>query len=360
MNSYKALTHFIRMKERICMNGIVTTIAAIIVFAILIFVHELGHFIAAKSLGVKVLEFALGMGPKIISKKWGETIYSLRLFPIGGFCSMEGEDEEAISERSFSNKKPWQRLIVLVAGALMNILLGFVLLVGLSATAKQYVEPVVAQVVTGGAAESAGLKSGDRIVGVNGRTIHIMEDFSYELSNNKNTDGALNLVVKNKGEKREISVTPKEVDERISYGIILNTAQNSFFKTVRLSFYRTGFYSRVIIDSLIDLVSGKASFSQVSGPVGIVNEISSAVQTGGVNALKNVTSLAILLTINLGIFNLLPLPALDGGRILFVLIEMIRRKPVPIEKEAIVHFIGIVLLLGLSVIIAFKDIFTIW
>lgn len=342
------------------MNGIVTAFVAIIVFAILIFVHELGHFIAAKSLGIKVMEFALGMGPKIISKQWGETTYSIRLLPIGGFCAMEGEDEEAISERSFSRKKPLARLIVLVAGAAMNIFLGFVLLVGISATAEKVVSPVVSQVVKDSAAEDAGLLPGDEIIRVNGRTIHIMEDFSWELSNNKNADGTLNLVVRNNGEKRSIKVTPSQINGKTGYGIILNTDEISFFQAVKISFYRTGFYSRVIIDSLIDLFTGKASFSQVSGPVGIVHEIGTAVETGGVNALKNLVSLAILLTINLGIFNLLPLPALDGGRILFVIVEMVRKKPVPIDKEAIVHFIGIILLLGLSVIIAFKDIFTIW
>lgn len=345
------------------MNGVFTALAAIIIFAVLIFVHELGHFIAAKSLGVKVLEFALGMGPKIISKQYGETVYSLRLIPVGGFCSMEGEDEEIKTERSFSSKKPWQRLIILVAGAFMNILLGFVILVGLSSSAQEFVEPVVSSVVTDGAAESAGLKSGDRVIRANGRSVNIMEDFTWEISNNKNPDGMLNLVVENNGEKKNVTITPKETDSGRSYGIVLNTEENSFFAAVRNSFYRTGFYSRVIIDSLINLVTGKASISQVSGPVGIVHEIGTAVQTAqesGIEGIKTLLSLTVLLTINLGVFNLLPFPALDGGRILFVLIEMIRRKPIPVEKEAIVHFIGIVILLGISVIIAFKDIFTIW
>lgn len=345
------------------MNGILTAVAAIIIFAVLIFVHELGHFIAAKALGVKVMEFALGMGPKIVSKQWGETIYSIRIFPIGGFCAMEGEDEKATSERSFSSKKPWKRLIILFSGALMNILLGFVLLVGLTSTSTGFVVPEIENVSVGSAADTAGLKAGDRIVRVNGRDINIMEDFSWELSNNKNEDKKLNLVVKNNGEKREISVTPKEIDGEKTYGIMLKTEKNTFLKSIKLSFYKTAFYSRVVIDSLLDLVTGRASFSQVSGPVGIVHEIGTAVESAqktGADGIKTLISLAILLTINLGVFNLLPLPALDGGRILFVVIEMIRRKPVPIEKEAVVHFIGIVLLLGLSVVIAFKDIFTIW
>lgn len=345
------------------MSSFLTIIAAIIIFAVLIFIHELGHFIAAKLSGVYVIEFALGMGPKIISKKWGETVYSLRLFPIGGFCSMEGEDECVDSERSFSKKKPWKRLIILVAGAFMNILLGFALLVGLNATTDAFIIPKIEQVQTNSAAEESGLLSGDRIIRANGRNINIMEDFSWEIENNKNPDGTLNLVVENNGKSREISVTPKETDGQKTYGIMLTTQKNSFVKTIKNSFYKTIFYSRVIIDSLFDLVTGKASFSQVSGPVGIVHEIGTAVETvqqTGIEGIKTLIALTILLTINLGVFNLLPLPALDGGRILFVIVEMIRRKPVPVEKEAIVHFIGIVLLLGLSVIIAFKDIFMIW
>ncbi len=345
------------------MNVVLTALLAIIIFAVLIFVHELGHFIAAKALGVKVIEFSLGMGPKIVSRLWGETIYSLRLFPIGGFCSMEGEDQKVESKRSFSSKKPWKRFIILVSGAFMNILLGFVLLVGINAAADGFVEPKIDRVVSSSAAEESGLRTGDKIVRVNGRAINIMEDFSWEISNNKNPDARLDLVVKNDGQKRKVSVTPKEIDGNKTYGIILITRENSFLKSIENSFFKTVFYSRVVIDSLLDLITGKASFSQVSGPVGIVHEIGTAVESAkqtGISGLRSLISLAVLLTINLGVFNLLPLPALDGGRILFVIIEILAGKPVPIEKEAIVHFIGIVFLLTLSIIIAFKDIFTIW
>ena len=345
------------------MNIILTVLAAILIFAVMIFVHELGHFIAAKSLGVKVNEFALGMGPKLISKQKGETLYSIRLFPIGGFCAMEGENEDTQDERAFSKKKPWKRFIILVSGALMNILLGFVLLVGINAQAAGFVEPQIAAVQEGSGAYDAGLKAGDKILRANGRNVNLMQDLSWEIGNNKNADGTLNLVVKNNGEKREITVKPKETDGVTSYGMQMEVSENSVFNTLKKSFYTTGFYSRVIMDSLIDMVTGKVSLSQVSGPVGIVNEIGNAVeeaQSTGKEGILNLVSLAILLTINLGVFNLLPLPALDGGRIFFVLIEMVRRKPIPVEKEAVVHFIGIVLLLGLSVVIAFKDIFTIW
>ena len=346
------------------MNVILTVLVAILIFAVMIFVHELGHFIAAKSLGVKVNEFALGMGPKILSKQKGETVYSLRLFPIGGFCAMEGEDEETKDERSFSNKKPWQRLIILVAGAAMNIILGFVLLVGLNAVSEGYLEPVITEVTEGSAAQNAGILPGDRVVKVNGRRVNIIADFSWEIDRNKNADLRLDFVVNNGGEKREISVIPQNIDGKNVYGIKYGeVCKNNVFAVIRNSAYETAFYARVIIDSLFDMIRGRVPLSQVSGPVGIVNEIGNAVeqaQSSGAEGIMNLVGMAVLLTVNLGVFNLLPFPALDGGRIFFVLIEMIRRKPIPVEKEAIVHFIGIVLLLGLSVIIAFKDIFTIW
>lgn len=345
------------------MNTIITAVAAIIIFAVMIFVHEAGHFIAAKSLGVKVNEFAIGMGPKLWKKQKGETLYSIRAIPIGGFCAMEGEDEETDDERSFSNKKPWQRLIILVAGAFMNILLGFVLLLFVCGISNGFAEAKIKEITPDSAAQISGLREDDEIIRANGRRIHIVEDFYWELENNKNPDGTLELTVKNQGEKRHVSVTPEEKDGKKTYGILLATSENSFFTTIEKAYYRTAFYSRVIIDSLINMIRGKIPFTQVSGPVGIVHEIGNAVQqaqTTGIDGIIRLIGMAVLLTVNLGVFNLLPLPALDGGRILFVLIEMIRRKPIPKEKEAVVHFVGIVLLLGLSVLIAFKDIFTIW
>lgn len=344
------------------MNALFTTIAAIIIFAVLIFVHEAGHFIAAKASGVKVNEFAVGMGPKLWKKQKGETLYSVRAIPIGGFCAMEGEDEETDDERSFSNKKPWKRMIILVAGAAMNILLGFVLLLIVCGISEGFVKPQIDKITQGSAAETAGLREGDSIIRANGRKINIVEDFYWEIDNNKNSDGTIELVVKNDGEKRDISVTPEEKDGKRTYGMLLDVEKNSFLNTLKNAYYKTAFYSRVVIDSLFNMIRGRIPLSNVSGPVGIVHEIGNAVevaQTTGFEGIIRLIGLAVLLTVNLGVFNLLPLPALDGGRILFVLIEMIRRKPIPKEKEAVVHFIGIVLLLGLSVIIAFKDIFTI-
>lgn len=342
------------------MNALLTTIAAILIFAVLIFVHEFGHFIVAKLTKVKVNEFALGMGPRLFSKQFGETVYSIRLFPIGGFCAMEGEDGESASDGAFSKKKPLVRLLVLVAGAFMNILLGFVLLCFVSFQQEAFVVPVIEEVVAGGAAETAGMRENDEILSVNGRRVHINEDFMWELSNNQNEDQRIDIKVKNNGEVRSFSVIPKKEDGKSSYGLLLKTEENSVGASLKNAFYRTGFYSRVVVDSFVNLVRGKLSVSDVSGPVGIVSEIGSAVEEAretGWEGFVSLLYLAILLTINLGVFNLLPVPALDGGRILFVFIELIRRKPIPVEKEAIVHFIGFALLILLSILIAFQDVF---
>lgn len=345
------------------MNIFLTTLAAILIFAVLVLIHEFGHFIAAKLSGVKVNEFALGMGPKLFSRQKGETVYSIRLVPIGGFCAMEGEDENCTDERAFNNKKAYIRLIILAAGAFMNILLGFVLVLSLTAGMESTVVPKVESVVQSGAAEAAGLMEGDEIVRANGKRVHIIEDLSWAMSSNTNENQELQLVVKNNGEKRAVNIVPQMSDGNYSYGILLTTEENGFFPTLRNSWYKTCFYSGVIIESFISMIKGDVPISQISGPVGIVSEIGNVVEetrTTGWEGFQSLLYLTILLTINLGVFNLFPIPALDGGRILFVLIEMVRRKPVPIEKEAIVHLAGFILLIAFSIFIAFKDVIMLW
>ena len=191
------------------MNIIFTTLAAILIFAVLVFIHELGHFIAAKLSGVKVNEFAIGMGPKLFGKQKGETLYSVRLIPIGGFCAMEGEDENTTDERALNNKKPYIRLIILVAGAFMNILLGFILIFSLTIGTAETVVPKVNSVTEGGAAEAAGLQDNDVILRANGKRVHIIEDLSWAMSNNSRENKELQLEVKNGREKRTVSIVPE-------------------------------------------------------------------------------------------------------------------------------------------------------
>lgn len=345
------------------MNIILTTLVAILIFAILVLIHELGHFIVAKLANVKVNEFAIGMGPKLFGKQKGETLYSVRLIPLGGFCAMEGEDAECDDPRAFNNKKPYVRFIILVSGAFMNILLGFVLLFMLSVGNPYTVLPEVKSVVENSASSVAGLKDNDKILRANGKRIHIIEDLSWTISNNTKDNGELTLVVKSDSEKRTVTVIPQEDNGKLSYGINLKTRENNILNAFSNSVYKTFFYSGVIVDSFISMIKGDIPISQISGPVGIVSEIGTVVEetrTVGLEGFLNLISLTILLTINLGVFNLFPIPALDGGRILFVLYEMIRRKPVPAEREAVVHFVGFVLLIILSVFIAFKDVFMLW
>ena len=341
------------------MNVLLTTVAAVLIFAVLIFVHEFGHFIAAKLSGVRVNEFALGMGPKLIKFQKGETLYSVRAIPIGGFCAMEGEDEETQDPKAFNSKKPWKRLIILAAGAFMNIILGFILILSVNVGSSSFVAPKISMVEPDSAAELAGIRADDEIIRANGKRVHITNDFYWVLNDNENQNGELTLELKNNGEKRTISVVPDTVDGKFLYGIRLKEEKNTFLTSLRNSYYNTFFYSGVIVDSFVDLVRGKLSVSDISGPVGIVSEIGNAVEATkntGLEGFYSLISLTVLLTINLGVFNLIPLPALDGGRILFVLIEIILRKPVPRDKEAIVHFVGLALLLLFSAFIAFKDV----
>lgn len=339
------------------MTTVWTVVAAALVFCILIFVHELGHFLAAKALGIRVHEFAIGMGPKLFAHQKGETLYSIRLLPVGGFCALEGEDSTSADERALSNKPAWVKLIVLAAGAFMNLLLGLVLLFWIYGTAQSVVVPQIATVEAGSAAETVGLRVGDEVLRLNGRRVHIAGDLYWAKS--KLTGDVTEICIRRGNERLTLDITPDQTDGGLSLGIRLAQADNSFGLTVKNSFYGTVFYARVVLDTLVDLLRGRVAVSSMSGPIGIVSEISSAVQetaqTGWAGFL-NLLQLTVLLTINLGVFNLLPIPALDGGRIFFVLIEMVRRKPLPPEKEGVVHMIGFALLILLSLFVAYMDV----
>ncbi|MBE7048098.1 MAG: site-2 protease family protein [Ruminococcaceae bacterium] len=339
------------------MTGFWTAIAAILIFCILVFVHELGHFITAKLLRIRVHEFAIGMGPKLFGKQKGETLYSVRALPIGGFCALEGEDNSSTDERALSNKPAWIKFIVLVAGSFMNLLLGLLLLLLLYSSAKSVVVPEIGAVDAGGAAGTAGLSVGDEIIAVNGNRIHIAADLYWEKS--KLTASPADITIRRNGEQQKITILPKKTEQGLSLGIRLSQRENSFGLTVKTSFYNTVFYGKVVLETFIDLLRGKVSVQNMSGPIGIVSEIGTAVeQTAktGWPGFLSLLQLTILLTINLGVFNLLPIPALDGGRIFFVFVELVRRKPLPPEKEGIVHMVGLALLLLLSLVVAYMDV----
>lgn len=333
-----------------------TILVAILFFGVIVMVHELGHFTFAKLFKVKVNEFSMGMGPKLISRQKGETKYSWRLLPIGGYVSMEGEDEESEDERAFNKKPCWQRIVIVVAGALVNILLGLIL-VGItlgisdSLAGTNYIHSF--RVEDKQVAEYNGLKSQDKVLKVDGRRVLYYTDVMYLLSR---TDGKADFVVERDGEKLTLS------DVQISESqIIILGVDKSFGTMFADTFKQSASICRMVWLSLFDMVTGKYSINDVSGPVGVVDFVSDAAQESVKTAdYTGLLTMMALITINIGIFNLLPIPALDGGRLLFLFIELIRRKPINQKYEAWVHGIGMVLLLLFMVAITFKDIYTLF
>ena len=337
---------------------IVTVIFAILVFSLIIFVHELGHFLTARLFRVRVHEFAIGMGPKIYSKKRGETLYSIRAVPMGGFCSMEGEDEASQSEGALSAKPWYQRLVILAAGAAMNVVLGFVIcLVFVSVGASQ---SGIATTTVSTVMEESGLngflQKGDRIVKVNGERVNIKRDIDFVMQQSEG--GECTVEIKRSGERLTKTFKPyvaKYTDGSNAYliGFTPEIRPASVFGVIHEAFFQTVWMGKLVFVSFGMLIGGKASVNDVSGPVGVVSAMNTTAKTGGIVSL---IYLAAFISVNIGLMNLLPIPALDGGRIFFVLIEAVRRKPIPPEKEGIVHFIGLILLLGIMVFATWNDI----
>lgn len=333
-----------------------TILIAILFFGVIIMVHELGHFTFAKLFKVKVNEFSMGMGPKLFSRQKGETRYSWRLFPIGGYVSMEGEDEESEDERAFNKKPCWQRIVIVVAGALVNIFLGLILVaitLGISdnLSGTNYIHSF--RVDTQQVAEYNGLKSQDKVIKVDGRRVLYYTDVMYLLSR---TDGKADFVVERDGEKIELDDVQINESQIIILGV--DKSLGTMFAD---TFKQSASICRMVWLSLFDMVTGKYSINDVSGPVGVVDFVSDAAQESvKTSDYTGLLTMMSLITINIGIFNLLPLPALDGGRLFFLFIELIRRKPINQKYEAWVHGAGMVLLLLFMVAITFKDIYTLF
>ena len=338
---------------------------AILMFGFLIFIHELGHFLSAKLLDVQVNEFAICMGPVLWQKKKGETTYSLRAIPIGGFCAMEGEDEESDNPRAFPQKSWWRRLIILAAGSFMNFVAGFLAIVLLYTGASAYSAPIVTDFFEGCPLESSdGLQVGDEIIEVNGMRIFTTMDMSYQFGNDE--DGKFDMVVKRDGKKVELKdVTFATDDNTMHIDFKVAPKAVTVGSVITQSFKQGCTDGRLIYISFADLIRGKYSIKDLSGPVGIVDTIDNVIdserdsQSGKIDwssLIDTMLSLGAFMTINIGIFNLLPLPALDGGRLLFLIIEAVRRKPVKPEHEGMVHAIGMAALLLLMVVVTVSDI----
>ncbi len=336
-----------------------TVLFALLMFSLIIFVHEFGHFITARIFGVTVHEFAIGMGPKVFSKVKGETTYSLRLIPVGGFCSMEGEDEASGDPGAFSSKKWWKKLIVLGAGAAMNIVLGFIIttvFVGLSTANTGVLSSTYVDEVLETSPLYDFLQPGDKVTEVNGKKIHIKRDIDLAMMQSNGNE--CEISVKRDGKILTKKFTPMKAQysdgtPAFMIGFTAAPKKGAVLGVLHEGYYQTVAMGGIVFESLGMLIGGKAQLTDMSGPVGVVDAMNTQAQSGGFLALLY---LAGFISVNIGIMNLLPIPALDGGRIFFVIIEAVRRKPIPPEKEGVVHFIGLVLLMGLMVFATWNDI----
>ncbi len=338
------------------LNNVWPYAIAILLFLILIIIHEFGHFIAAKLLGVRVNEFAVGFGPKLL--KWGkkETKYAINLIPFGGYCAMEGEDETSSDSRAFCNKKPWRRFLIVVMGAVFNLILGLILVAITLIPGDKFLTTKVGGFYENAVSSGYGLKAGDEILEVDGRTIFTTQDLSYAFSNVD--DGMIDIVVERGGkdvELKNVKFATEEADgiNYLTVDFYVEGEEKTFFGFISQTFNTALSYCAIVFRSLIDLITGKYGISAMSGPVGVTATIGAVAK----QSILDLIPIMALITINLGLFNLLPLPALDGGRLVFILFEMIFRKPVPQKYESIVHAVGIILLLALMVVISFKDIY---
>lgn len=335
-------------------------LVAIIIFSIIIIIHELGHFLLAKRGGIRVNEFALGMGPTLLSKQMGETKYAIKLLPFGGSCMMEGEDEESSAEDAFNKKSVWTRISVVVAGPVFNFILAFVLSLFLIGSIG-YDEPKLVAVTEGFPAEAAGMEAGDMILKMNNKNINLYREVSLYVQTHQGE--TVTVVYERDGQEHTVTLEPKQDEDGMYYlgfqGSGMQT-KGGIWDTIKYSVYEVKYWISSTIQSLGMLVRGQISADNVSGPVGIVNVIGDTYETsktdGAYYVLLNMMYISILLSANLGVMNLLPIPALDGGRLVFLLLEAIRGKAIDQEKEGMVHFIGLIVLMALMVLILFNDV----
>lgn len=376
----------------------ITAIVTIVMFLVMVSLHEFGHYIVARLLDFKILEYAIGFGPAIFKKEKNSILYSIRVIPFGGYCKFEGEDEKSSDPRAFSNRPVWRRILVVAAGGVFNIILGFVIfmtiLPSLSPASTKYVKSVVEHSYL----QESGVMPGDEIIELDGKNISFYNDITLYTSNLKG-DEKIDLKVKRDGKKLSFKISPSEqkviynylnegvecissvngneTKQLIPYSDTLIRQDNlvgksqtqvryiigfspkqeeiTAFNIIPYAWDNTKFVVKLVYTSLWDMITGEVGVSQMSGPVGIVNEVNNAVNQGR-HSWIYVLNLMALLTINLGVFNLLPFPALDGGRLFFMIVELIRRKPIPVEKEGMVHAIGMLLLFALIIFISFSDV----
>jgi len=346
---------------------------AIIIFSFLIFIHELGHFLAAKASGVQVNEFSMFMGPALLKWQRGETLYSIRTIPLGGYCAMEGEDEDTDNPRSFQKAAWWKRLIILLAGATMNFISGFLIFALVLSTGEGFAQPVISAADPGNTiVYEEGLHVGDRIVKINGNRVYISSDTNMLF--NLQPGDTYDLVVERDGKKVELPNFVMQKHEfpnsdgstTLRYGINFGYVEKTFGNLISQTWNTCLSVVQSVRLSLQMLLSGQAGLKDVSGPVGIVSMMNTTAQASAttLGAVLNLLYFGAFIAVNLAVMNLLPIPALDGGRavalLLTVAIEKLTRRKIDPRYEGYIHGAGMVLLLGLMAVVMFKDIFVIF
>ncbi len=330
-------------------------VLALVLLGVLIIAHEFGHFLAARLCGIEVVEFSMGMGPLLLKKRSRRgTQFSVRLLPIGGFCQFYGEDEERDDPRAFNRQKLWKRALTVASGPLMNFLIAIVVIVlYMSLLGLQSIVPRVAEIEE--PAMSAGLEVGDEIISVNGQQVSDTGMIAQAIS--QSAGKTVELVVLRDGELVELSIEPFLDEElgryRVGMTFAVERVRVPLLKSVPFACAYGVESVRAILDALVGILSSGQGADQVTGPVGTVAGISDMTQEGGIDVYLQ---LLAMVSVNLGVMNLLPIPGLDGSRLLFLLAEAIRRKPVRRELEGAIHAAGLILLMGLMVVLTYKDI----
>ena len=352
------------------MDLFITILLTVLMFGVLIFVHEFGHFITAKLFKVKVNEFSLGMGPKLLKFGKGETTYSLRAFPIGGFVSMEGEEEDSDDPRAFRRQKVWKRIIICSAGVFMNFVLGFIIATVLVATTNsQYLtSTTVSQVISQEKGENT-LMKGDKILSVSGYRIFVGEDISFGISRSDPTGKTefieleTEFVVIRDGKKLTLKnvkpfarVTYEDGTQEDRYSFYVNPENKTFFNVIRHGFFQAISYIRTTVLGLLDLLTGRVGIEGLGGVVKVGQVVGEAAKYGAANFF----ALVAMISVNLGVMNLLPIPALDGGRIVLLLFEGIFRKPLNSKLEYALIAVSMILLYGLMIFVLIKDVVSIF
>jgi len=376
---------------------LVTALVTLLIFLVMITLHEFGHFIMAKLLHVNVLEFAIGMGPAVFKKQGKNTLYSLRIFPIGGYCSLDGENGGSDNAGAFCNQKLWKRILIVSAGAILNLILGFVLFAVFVAMTSPFSSNTIGKVDERSYLSEVGVYAGDKIVAIDGHKVNFYNDIAL-YTQDFTKDSEFSLTIKRNGEKLDFTLKPSEAITSVTYGEnyadvvdIINGKEERYrqefgdtavpesyvgetlttnrliigfepqkvevtaFNILPQAWHYTVYITKSIYVAFGQLITGQSGLENMAGPVGVAQVVDGAVKSGDQRGI-NILLIVAMLTVNLGIFNLLPLPALDGGRLFFMLIELVRGKPVPPEKEGIVHTVGLILLLALAVVVCFNDI----